>query len=108
MQAIENEANVHFVEYTTPFISTCRLVGDRIEGDITIAYEPSEWLLELTSVEDWVVDLLEKKIIVEEVARLTFDAATRALGDIPLIVSVVGRTPAHAPVRAIVRREIQL
>lgn len=60
--------------------------------------------MEFVSVEQWIATLANTRLTIEDVARLAFDEATRALGDIPLRVNVSARTTVHAPASAEIKR----
>ena len=102
---IENDARISEIRYCPGFAALCRIGNQPFHGQVEIVYEPSERLLEFESFERWLAALGNKEVTIEEVARLSFDELTRALGDIPLCVTVHARTTVHAPVSATIRRK---
>ena len=81
-----------------PYSAICSVGKKPFWGTVLIEYKPQDLLLEFVSVEDFVKSLGTQSIIIEDVAQLVFYEISRALGDIPLRVSVNARTTVHAPV----------
>jgi|WetSurMetagenome_2_1015567.scaffolds.fasta_scaffold238490_2 NADPH-dependent 7-cyano-7-deazaguanine reductase QueF len=101
---IENKPKVMHITYTPPFSAVCSIGLAPFHGTIEIEYSPQERLLEFESFEDWLRSIANRKMTIEELARLTFDHLSVALGDIRLRVTVKAQTTVHAPVEATIER----
>lgn len=102
IKTINNVAEVCCVGYTTEFSCLCSLANlTPFYGEIQFEYKPDDLLIEFVSFEKWLTDNVYAKVsTVEGVARLVFDALERVLGDIPLKVTIYGRSTVHAPAEA--------
>lgn len=101
---ISNISHIAMGWFSPKFSAICSVGQRPFWGTIRIEYRPSTQLLEFVSVENWIATLALQSVTIEDVARLTFDEVTRALGDIPLRITVFARTTVHAPAGAIIER----
>ena len=104
MKTIPNEQGLDLVWFEPEFSSICS-VGERpFWGTVRFEYRPGKNLLEFISVEQWLVNLASRELVIEDVAHLAFEEASRVLGDIPLRITVSARTTVHAPAGAQISR----
>lgn len=101
---IPNTPRINLGWFVPVFSSVCSVGKRPFWGTIKIEYKPQDQLLEFVSVEEWIATLALQSVTIEDVARLAFDEVTRALGDIPLRITVSARTTVHAPAGAIIER----
>lgn len=104
---ITNFSEVTKVSYHPDFSAFCSIGEAPFFGTIEITYYPVKRLLEFESFERWLFDLSNKRMTIEDLARLVFDELTDALGDIPLSVTVNARTTVHARASATVERSFE-
>jgi NADPH-dependent 7-cyano-7-deazaguanine reductase QueF len=101
---IPNTPKVSTIVYRPKFSAVCSVGRAPFYGVLEIKFKPEEKLLEFESFEKWLRSLAEKKMTVEDLARLVFDEITIALGIIPLSVTVNAETTVHGPASALVER----
>jgi NADPH-dependent 7-cyano-7-deazaguanine reductase QueF len=105
LETIPNTPQVQLIRYFPSFSTLCSVGKRPFYGEMEISYVPGKVLLEFVSFDRWLGELANQEMTVEDLARLTFDELTRALGDIPLCVTVHARTTVHAPVSATIERK---
>ena len=101
---VENSSKVGLVWFTVPFSAVCSIGKLPFWGKIKIEYRPNTQLLEFVSTENYIKSLGNQSVTIEDVTRLVFDMVSRALGDIPLRVTVTAETTVHAPAGAQIQR----
>lgn len=105
MNIVPNSQRVDYIRFSPAFsVMACKLGHAPFYGTIEIEYRPTDKLLEFISAEDCIKQFGTMMLTIEDVARLAFDEAARALGDIPLRVTVNARTTVHAPVTAQIKQ----
>jgi len=104
MDTIANVFGGMTIRFEPSFSAICFIGRKPFWGTIQIEYKPDDRLLEFVSIEEWLGILGDQHVVIEEVARLTFDEVTRVLGDIPLRITVSARTTVHAPASAQISR----
>ena len=104
MNTIENHSQPDIVWFEPDFSSICSVGKRPFWGTIKFEYRPQGQLLEFISVEEWITTLSSQELVIEDIARLAFEEASRVLGDIPLRITVSARTTVHAPVMAQISR----
>ena len=100
IKTLPNTPEVDFVSFRPPFSAICSIGGVPFHGTILVEYRPGDLLLEFISFEDWVKSSSKTRCTIEDVARSVYDVLKRALGDIPIRVTVDAVTTVHAPVSA--------
>jgi len=105
IKTIPNSLDIFSIRYTPSFSVICTLGKAPFHGMIEIEYYPSSVLLEFESFEELLRSIAMQEYTIESFTRLVFDLLTEALGDIPLRVTVHGRTTVHAPASATIKRE---
>lgn len=101
---IQNKAKIQKIHYEPGYSVVCSIGKAPFHGTIEIEYYPADLLLEFESFENWLRSIANNQMTIEDLARLTFDKLSGALGDIPLRVTVHARTTVHAPVSATIER----
>lgn len=101
MQTIPNNTDLDSIHYEPEFSAICSIGKAPFHGMIEIDYQPGKVLIEFESFEIWLrTEVAQKHLTIEDLAQLTFDKLVKALGDIPLRVTIHARTTVHAPVKA--------
>jgi len=101
---IPNISQVQYVWFEPTFSAICSVGLKPFWGKVKIEYKPQDVLLEFVSVEDFIKALGTRSVTIEDVTRLIFDEVSRALGDIPVRVTVTAETTVHAPAGAQIQR----
>ena len=104
IKTILNEAGQIAIRYEPEFSAICSVGDAPFMGTLIIQYVAHDLLLEFESFEDWIKENANTRTTIEGYCRMTFDALTEVLGDIPLAVSVAAMTTVHAPVEARIER----
>jgi len=107
MKTLKNDCKIQLIKYHPSFGVICLVSNSPFHGTMDIVFNPQESLLEFESFEAWLKILVLKEFTVESFCRLVFDELSKALGDIPLCVTVHARTTVHAPVSATIERKQQ-
>lgn len=104
IQTIENRTKLDLIKYNPEYSVICSVGKLPFHGFMDIEYKPADKLLEFMSFEDWLKSIGNDEMTIEDLAQLTFNKLTLALGDIPLCVTVHARTTVHAQVSATIQR----
>lgn len=89
------------IQYCPPFSAICSVGQAPFHGTLDITCTPGDRLLEFESFERWLrEDVARRTLTIEDLCVLVHKRLHEALGDIPLRVTVRGRTTVHAPVSA--------
>jgi NADPH-dependent 7-cyano-7-deazaguanine reductase QueF len=105
IETISNNARIQLIEYHPEFSVICSVGKAPFHGVIDISYAPKEKLLEFESFEKWLFSIANQSMTIEDLCRLCFDSLLAALGDIPLCVTVHGRTTVHCAASATISKD---
>lgn len=102
---IPNKAHVQEIEYHPLFSVICSVGKAPFHGVIDIVFQPGEVLLEFESFDNWLREIANDHMTIEDLTRIVFDGLTACLGEIPLSVTVHAKTTVHAPASAKIERK---
>jgi len=98
IEKIKIDYKISGTKLTIPFSSVCSIIEKPFEGNIIIEYHPKGFILEYTSFETYIKEIVKKKSTAEILANTIFQEVKNVIKPKYLKVLVdVKKSEAHQP-----------